>query len=448
MFATPERRRRRILLMAYACRPEEGSEPGLGWNRAVEAAKTFDTWVICNGTRSEKQIRGFLQRNGDIPGLNFSFVAEPRMQTLLKQVPGGFYPGYRLWQKAAFKRAQQLHREVDFDLVHQATYCGYREPGYTWKLPIPFVWGGIGGTHNYPWSFLAEAGVFGAISESARTFINTFQMHFSPRVRSALKASALTMAGNTLMQRHLREVFHVEAPLFPASGIGDILGKPRQLRANVDVIRLLWCGYLHPLKGLSLLLRALAQLPPNVKVKLRVVGDGPHGPIWKKLANRLGVSDYIEWTGRIPHHEALDQYKWADAFICTSLRETLPGVVLESLAAGLPVITMDHLGMGDAVTTDCGIKVPVTTPRDAIARFATAIPEIVADPARWEAMSRAAIDRAEEYTWSHQGRRLVEIYSEILGDRASSGTKFRPSTNDTVAVSADCELHPDTMPAA
>ena len=72
-----------------------------------------------------------------------------------------------------------------------------------------------------------------------------------------------------------------------------------------------------------------------------------------------------------PHEEALRQYAKADVFAFTSLRDTTGGVIAEALAAGLPVICMDHQVAHDVVTEDCGIKIPVTTPEEASADFAT-----------------------------------------------------------------------------
>ena len=54
--------------------------------------------------------------------------------------------------------------------------------------------------------------------------------------------------------------------------------------------------------------------------------------------------------GWLPHQEAIAQYAWADAFVFSSLRDTTGTVVVEALAAGLPVICLDHQGVHDVVT--------------------------------------------------------------------------------------------------
>ncbi len=64
-----------------------------------------------------------------------------------------YYTGYAAWQRAAYRAALDLHRDRPFDLAHQLNITGYREPGYLWKLPIPFVWGPVGGAADIPPGF-------------------------------------------------------------------------------------------------------------------------------------------------------------------------------------------------------------------------------------------------------------------------------------------------------
>src|SRR5436190_9673741 len=149
-------RRPRVLLLAYACSPERGSEPGVGWNRALEAARYCDTWVLCEERSSAPPIRAYLEKHGPIPGLRFEFVLKPTWMRWLGHLPGLAYLGYNLWHQSAFQVARRLHARVGFDLVHQVTFCGYREPSYLWQLGVPFVWGPVGGTQNYPWRFLGQ----------------------------------------------------------------------------------------------------------------------------------------------------------------------------------------------------------------------------------------------------------------------------------------------------
>ena len=125
----------------------------------------------------------------------------------------------------------------------------------------------------------------------------------------------------------------------------------------------------------------------------------------------------MTWMGCLPFEEALRQYDWANALAFTSLRDTSGNVVLEALAHGLPVICLDHQGVRDIVTPECGIKVPVTRPREVIDGLTGALTTLARDPALRERLGRGALERAREYLWSRQGERMADVYRQVLNGR-------------------------------
>ena len=74
--------RKRILLLAYACSPFRGSEPGIGWHWAIEMAKYFDIWVICETKEFKADIDRYFALNEKINGLHFQFVSKSDLEYL------------------------------------------------------------------------------------------------------------------------------------------------------------------------------------------------------------------------------------------------------------------------------------------------------------------------------------------------------------------------------
>jgi glycosyltransferase involved in cell wall biosynthesis len=138
-----------------------------------------------------------------------------------------------------------------------------------------------------------------------------------------------------------------------------------------------------------------------------------------RLAKKLGVADRIAWFGQIPHAEVDDQYAWADVFAFTSLRDTTGTVVVEALAQGLPVLAFAHQGVGDVVTAECGIKIPVTNAREAIRDFADALVRLASDAELRESLSRGACERAREFLWDQNGQRMEKVYRQALAAATS-----------------------------
>jgi glycosyltransferase involved in cell wall biosynthesis len=452
-------RRPRVLQVAYACGPGRGSEPGTGWNRAVEAARSFDVWVICEGGEFAGPIRRYLEAHGPIPGLEFAFVFKRGYELCLQRVPGLYYFVYNLWHRRAFREAKRLHEQLAFDLVHQVNISGFREPGYLGKLDAPLVWGPVGGTQNYPWRFLPEAGPLGAVSEALRNIVNSLQLRLSPRVRSAARKAAAVLASSSTNRLDLGRALGIAATVLSDVGIEEIFGREEMVGAEelgrppsppaplphagegseeaalrragegseeaalryvgegskeAGGLRLLWCGELSPRKALSLLIKALARLPNDVPYALRVAGDGRLRSRWQRLARRTGVAAHTEMLGKLPRPDVLDQYRWADVFVFTSLRDTTGTVVLEALAAGLPVICLDHQGAHDVVTEQCGIRIPVGTPGQVVDGLRDAIVALARDPDRRRQLAAGAMARAEEYSWSRNGEQLAAIYRQVL----------------------------------
>ena len=156
-------------------------------------------------------------------------------------------------------------------------------------------------------------------------------------------------------------------------GVNLQLKSPARNFDHGGPLRLLWSGVFEHRKALHLLLEALAALPPHVKYELHVLGRGPLERRWKQIARRLGVEQHCRWLGWLEQEDTRAENVWADLFVFTSLRDTSGTVVLEAFGAGTPALTLDHQGMADIVTPQCGVKIPVTNPRQVIAELRDAL---------------------------------------------------------------------------
>lgn len=418
--------RPRVLLLTAACNPYKGSDFAVGWGRAVESAKRFDTWVIC-GDWDRDDINHFIANQGEIPGVQFCFLKRSWFEDLLSQGRPLYdihYLPYNLWHRRAYRLAARLHQQLKFALVHQITRVTFREPGYLWKLDVPFLWGPVGGTQNFPWRFLGLVGAAGALKEIARTLINIFWLRFSPRVRQAIRKASLVMAANSQVQRYFQKAHGFRPPLLLETGINTVKRKNVKKNRENGPLRILWSGKFEHYKALPLLFRAMAALPPRIRYELKILGEGPLRQRWQRLARRLGLEDRCQWVGWLPHKEAMGYYDWADILVFTSLRETSGNVVLEALSKGVPVICLDHQGTADIVMAECGVKIPVTTPGAVIAGLRQAIIELATDRSKLQLLSRGALRRAQDYLWSRNGEEMARIYYAVLqGSGPGGGAK-------------------------
>ncbi|HET7045112.1 MAG TPA: glycosyltransferase family 4 protein [Gaiellaceae bacterium] len=161
--------------------------------------------------------------------------------------------------------------------------------------------------------------------------------------------------------------------------------------------RIAFVGRPDPRKGLPVLLEALARLPGDVTLDLVGV-DGDHGP-------------RVRSHGRASDEERLRVLAGADVFCAPSLGGESFGVVLvEAMAAGLPVVASDIPGYAAVLPSTCGRLVP---PGDAGA-LAGALWELLDDDALRKRLGGAGRREARRYDWSTVVDEVLAVYERVL----------------------------------
>ena len=392
-------------------------ESRVGWNRAVQAARYHPTYVLACDAPRRDEIRRALRHLPRHQRPRIIVLRWPGWLDAFDRFPFFFFLACRVWHWFAFRVARRWHAKHQFQLVHQVNYCSYREPGYLWRLPIPFVWGPWGGTQNSPWWTLAGFDLAGGVSELVRAVLNRIQLRFDRRLRKIIgRQEAKILVVHREARDSLERVYGVRPPLQLETGTPPL--SPPEIPDASRItesrpLRILWTGRLMPWKGLPLLLMGLADMP-DIPWRLRVLGVGPRGVAHRRLATRLGLTDRIEWVGWPPYQDALSQYAWADVFAFTSLRDTSGAGLLEALAYGVPIVGLQHQGAREIMTCECAVPIHLGDARAIAAEFAVALRSLAANPERRRRLSEGAYARAQAFTWTQLGRQMAEVYAEAL----------------------------------
>ena len=136
-------------------------------------------------------------------------------------------------------------------------------------------------------------------------------------------------------------------------------------------------GNLVPVKGLDILLAALAQLTKvRTSVLLAIIGAGPLRGTLEKQAAELGLAEQVRFVGSIPQTELPQWYRAADVFVLPSRSEGVPNVLLEASACDTPWIASNVGGIHEIAGRGRSRLVP---PNDPTA-LATAIAEVLTTP--------------------------------------------------------------------
>jgi glycosyltransferase involved in cell wall biosynthesis len=417
----------RILLSCYYFSPYRGGEAAVGWQYATGLAKLgHEVTVLYGDLAGSMPMKADVERYARETGLPANLMAvhvppEPAARFIhqLHAKPGMFflyYPAYRLWQKANLREASRLHATKSFDLAHHLTIIGYREPGYLWKLGIPFFWGPINGAAALPWGFVAGLGWKGRYQHTLRNALNWLQMRLPSRSRKAAAGAAKIWAVTEEDRKMVEDIWGFQADTMIETGAQPSANATLRKRDVGEPLQLIWCGILEARKSLHLVLHALYQLPKDVECELHVIGEGAERGRWQQLAETLGIVEQVIWHGRVPHAEAQRLMARGHILIHSAVKEGTPHVVLEAMAQGMPVICHDACGMGVAVDENSGIKVPLHDPATSVAGFRNAILRLCNEPDLLSKLSQGALDRATQLTWDNKVKQVADTYHKILSE--------------------------------
>ena len=142
-----------IIINCCFISPYRGSEWAVAWNHVTKMSKYFKIIVLygaSGGYIGDNTEMVHWQESNFISNVEFIYVEPPLLTKFGENLnKKGFiyahFPAFRLWQKRAYKIAKDIITTRKIDLIHHLGPIGYREPGYLWKLNLPYVCGAIGG---------------------------------------------------------------------------------------------------------------------------------------------------------------------------------------------------------------------------------------------------------------------------------------------------------------
>lgn len=228
-----------------------------------------------------------------------------------------------------------------------------------------------------------------------------------PRMQAVVAVSAATLADVSSFYR--LSCPHLAIP----NGVDIqslIVGEPRsevrrRLGATEDEPILVFIGALSPEKRPD----RFVELVASTGYRGWVIGDGAMRATLEKKSERLGAQ--IAFLGRLQH--VADVVAAADANICCSDTEGIPGAVLEAAWLRVPTIAFDVGGLAECVTSETGRLVP---PGD-LAGLASAVRQVITDPHRERLGDAAQRMISERFALDVVGRQYEAFYSRLAFSR-------------------------------
>jgi glycosyltransferase involved in cell wall biosynthesis len=401
----------KILLSAFACEPNRGSELGVGWNWALSLAQTGHQVVALTRSVSRPSIEEAMRKAPPGLDLRFEYFDVPR--PLRWQTRGPLHLHVVLWQWLAAGFAMRLHQCERFDCVHHVTFAGLRSPIFMGRLGIPFILGPVGGGERAPWRLRRGYSLLGLIYDAARDVAN-LMIKFTPFMGEMFaKAERIYVTSPETLQvmpRRFRDKVQIELAIGTEETTPS--GADRTVRpdkAHDAGFRVLYAGRFIDCKGMHIGLPAFARLVKTVPdSRLTMVGEGPAKRRWRKLARELGITSNIEWLPWQDRAAMANLYCEHDVLLFPAMHDSGGMVVLEAMNHGVPVVCLKLGGPATLVDESCGYKIDPSgkSAAQVVGELGDALIGVARTSTR-RPFAQAARVRCREFSWR---QKVVRIY--------------------------------------
>lgn len=407
-----------VILLSYTF---DGTDVGEGFV-AYKWAKALAPHVDLTLLAFERPGRPTLAEQ--IPEAEVVTWPEPAFPRRYERLNATLKPAYPLLFRHVrqwLKKQRSLGRS--FDLAHQIMPQAARYPCPFHGQSMPYVMGPLGGALPTPRAFQAE--VSKAAWYTRLRGLDELRFKYDPWLRKSYSEADLLLGVAPYMKQRLAAIPMKRFEPFLELGIDGL--PPGPARRGTSGLKLLHVGRGVRTKGLRDVVRALSHLQDLPDVTLTSAGAGEEIERAREEAARLGVSDRVEFLGKIPREEVEQLYRTSDVFAFPSFREPAGGVLYEAMRWGLPIITADYGGPAFITDDSCAFRLPVSTPEQLPHDVAQAVRKLYENPSLREEMGTASQQKVlREGQWPNKALHLVELYKEVLKSRPKSS----PDPND------------------
>jgi len=394
----------KILVSAFACSPYQGSEPGVGWTAVKLIATDHEVFVICNETAREPMERAMAEKL--VPSnVRIRFAGRPLTSHANRTIARlQSWNSYLEFTRRVLATAAEWHRQVEFDLCHQVTLASFRVASPLWRLPVPFVWGPLGGAGSVPPAFRSILSPTGRVFEKVRD-LSTAMAIRSKSFKDCIRGAAVVIAANEETECFLRP-HRGSRPLIKLPIVSLSPEKIARFQHRISFpsdrgpLRLFGGGFLIGSKGVSLALRAVALAKrQGVDCHYTLAGGGPEIESLHALVRKLGLNSEVTFHPGYQNDDYIRALQAHHVYLLPSFREGTPVTMLEACLAGCYPVVADISAPGEIVRLVGGIAAKVDTQEGLVNELSDAI--------LWCARNQGELrDKADEC-----GRRIADHFS-------------------------------------
>jgi glycosyltransferase involved in cell wall biosynthesis len=446
----------KVLILAETANPEWASVPLIGWSLSQAISKQVEAHIVTQIRNRNAFLRAGLVEGRDFTAIDNERVVSP-LFSFAEKLRGGTNKGwttstafsslaYYSFEWEVWRHFQSRLAAREFDLVHRVTPVSPTSQSLIAKrlarLKIPFIIGPLNGGVPWPKNFTHR-------QKAEHDWLSDLRWiyKFMPSYSSTRQHASAIICGSHYTCSEMPDSTQFKRVYIPENGVDLNRFPTGRRRTPTPQLRAAFVGRLVPYKGVDLLFRAAVDFLKRNDLELHIIGDGPERPALEALAAKLTIDKNIIFHGWVAHVDVQHTLRACDFTVLPSIREFGGGVVIESMALGIPPIVADYGGPAELVDDSRGIRVAFTDETSLVEGLRTAIATFVRNPTMLQALGAAGQTFVKDkLVWEAKARQILTVYQAVLaGERDLSALQvFSSGELPHVHPNSDFRLHRQT----
>jgi len=398
-----------------------GSVSQIGWEWYSRLARRTPVTLLTHiRNRPALEAAGGPVEGSEIRYIDTEWIAGPLYRFASKLFPKSQHSVFLLSSLDYYFYDHDVCRQIracgprqNWDIVHAVTPVSPVGATRLHSLGLPVVlgpWnGGLSSPSTFPEIMRQDSSWLYRIRDAGRVLDGLFgTTKCAAAILSATRATdeSIPRANRSRCIRMLENAVNLEV-FHP--------GTSEATPGSTEPLKLLFVGRLVPFKGVSMLLEAVARISGRFPVELTIAGDGPLRADLESRAAALGIARAVRFLGGLSLEQVAAEMRRAQAFCLPSVRESGGAVVLEAMAAGLPVIAVNYGGPAEIIDDEIGRPLSCAGPEKLVDELSQVLMDIFHNPGSWRNKGLAGRLRAEkQYGWEAKITTAMELYRCIL----------------------------------
>jgi glycosyltransferase involved in cell wall biosynthesis len=410
-----------ILLGVYACEPNNGSEPEVGWQMVNKIANLLPNDNIYAITkRNNKEV---IEQEGYPSNVTFFYYEPPKWLTFWKKGGRGIRTYYYIWSYGAALFLKK--KNISFDIIHHITFVNDWLPSFYYKLKSKnsrFIWGPIGSNDPISFKFLNtnKLKIQEIVTNSLKLFFRTFDPFFHICKFNADCIIGINKNVKNKLNLGENKYFLAEPAIAVENKFIEQCKKTKEKDSNFSIISV---GRLVHIKNFKLSVLAFNKFlknNPDIKnVKLILVGDGPDKNLLKEIAISNNIEANVQFVGKVPLNDVQNYLSNSNLFFFPTL-ENAGFVTIEAMANSLPVLAMKYGGPEQFVINnrDEQLVDESLSYDELVNEFAKKIKYFYQNKEISENIGKQnKQDIIENFTWEAKAQKMLNLYKELLNEK-------------------------------